>query len=72
MSWERGLVGFRNVGMAMITAMATMACWDTIAMMAMTEFLAMMAILEMGKQTIFFVLSFYRRKHIFHENMQTF
>ena len=38
----------RNVGMAMITVMATMACWDTMAMMAMmamTELLAMVPIL---------------------------
>ena len=35
----------RNVGLAMITVVATMACWDTMAMMAMTELLAMVAIL---------------------------
>ena len=60
-----GRIERRNVGMAMITVMATMACWDTMAMMAMTELLAMVAILEMGKQTILFVFSFYRKKHIY-------
>ena len=43
-----GRIERRNVGMAMITVMATMACWDTMAMMAMmamTELLAMVPIL---------------------------
>ena len=37
-----GRIERRNVGLAMITVVATMACWDT---MAMTELLAMVAIL---------------------------